>query len=108
MRGVSRPTQKLPSSDQPPNVMLSKELVSPTDVRFVSNQMVLIVCGQLALLLYVAFILQGTPLGILCHNNSYCMYPQRRSDMRARITTSSVHLAWTLSRDRNDINALNL
>ncbi len=33
---------------------------------------------------------------------------QRRSDMRARITTSSVHLAWTLSRDRNDINALNL
>ncbi len=26
--------------------------------------------------------------------------------MRARITTSSVHLAWTLSRDRNDINAL--
>ncbi len=33
---------------------------------------------------------------------------QRRSDMRARITTSSVHLAWTLSRDRNDISALNL
>ncbi len=27
--------------------------------------------------------------------------------MCARITTSSVHLAWTLSRDRNDINALN-
>ncbi len=27
--------------------------------------------------------------------------------MRARITTSSVHLAWTLSRDHNDINALN-
>ena len=33
---------------------------------------------------------------------------QRRTDMCARITTSSVHLAWTLSRDRNDINALNL
>ncbi|XP_064404983.1 ragulator complex protein LAMTOR1-like [Halichondria panicea] len=38
MRGVSRPTQKLPSSDQPPNVMLSKELVSPTDVRFITDR----------------------------------------------------------------------
>ncbi len=35
-------------------------------------------------------------------------YARRRSDMRARITTSSVHFAWMLSRDRNDINALNL
>ena len=28
------------------------------------------------------------------------------SDMRARITTSSVYLAWTLSRDRNDMSSL--
>ena len=35
------------------------------------------------------------------------IHGQRRSDMRARITTSSVHLAWTLSRHRNDTNALN-
>jgi len=37
MRGVSRQTNKLPASNQPPQVMLSKELVSPTDVKFVSQ-----------------------------------------------------------------------
>lgn len=36
MRGVSRPVNKLPVSSQPPNIMLSKDLVSPSDVKFVS------------------------------------------------------------------------
>ena len=36
MRGVARPVGKLPASNQPPNVMLSKELVSPSDIKFVS------------------------------------------------------------------------
>ena len=36
LRGVSRPVAKLPPGNQPPSVMLSKELVSPADVRFVS------------------------------------------------------------------------
>lgn len=37
MRGVARPIGKLPASNQPPNVMLSKELVSPSDIKFVSS-----------------------------------------------------------------------
>ena len=37
MRGVARPVGKLPASNQPPNVMLSKELVSPSDIKFVSQ-----------------------------------------------------------------------
>ena len=39
MRGVARPVGKLPASNQPPNVMLSKELVSPSDVKFVSQSL---------------------------------------------------------------------
>ena len=75
MRGVSRPTQKLPSSDQPPNVMLSKELVSPTDVRFVStNQMVLVsVCRQLVVLLL--YFTQGRQYAILI---VYCIMPSQQ------------------------------
>ena len=38
MRGVSRQATKLPNSNQPPQVLLSKELVSPTDLRFVSQK----------------------------------------------------------------------
>jgi len=38
MRGVSRQTNKLPASNQPPQVMLSKELVSPTDVKFIMDR----------------------------------------------------------------------
>ncbi len=39
-----------------------------------------------------------------------CAYvlKQRLSDMRALITTSASVMVWTLSRDRNDINALDL
>ncbi|CAI8004588.1 Ragulator complex protein LAMTOR1 [Geodia barretti] len=38
LRGVSRPVAKLPPNNQPPAVMLSKELVSPADVRFVTDR----------------------------------------------------------------------
>ena len=42
MRGVSRQTNKLPASNQPPAMMLSKELISPTDIKFVSHFSLLI------------------------------------------------------------------
>lgn len=38
MRGVSRQATKLPNSNQPPQVLLSKELVSPTDLRFIADR----------------------------------------------------------------------
>ena len=38
MRGVSRPVHKLPASSQAPNIMLSRDLVSPSDIKFVSLQ----------------------------------------------------------------------
>ena len=53
MRGVTRQLSKLPSSNQPPQVILSKELVSPADVRFVSVR-----CSTVHV----------TVLGVLCYS----------------------------------------
>ena len=54
LRGVSRPVAKLPPNNQPPAVMLSKELVSPADVRFVS------LCTACARCLHIIIIFVGT------------------------------------------------
>ena len=50
MRGVARPVGKLPASNQPPNVMLSKELVSPSDIKFVSLPPLLLLCRSLCVI----------------------------------------------------------
>ena len=73
MRGVSRPVAKLPTNNQPPQVMLSKELVSPADIRFVSNSCVFFSFPRLSATLHRGCVLSHSQ-AFLCSATSNFMY----------------------------------